>query len=152
MLLTNFYKGTYMNNHTKVTYAFMKIWCISPNWMWEIDTGILENAGLQQNSIIHFSLNSLFFFFFLRSLEDEIKLRGLQRQGYKPLIDHKLSPLTSVDHFGCVMLSSLWKWSHAVCKDNCQVSFHFQANKLTLLVSSKFNHYTLCIKSDFKKS
>lgn len=127
MLLINFYKGRYMNNDTKVTHAFMKIWCISPNWMWEIDTGILENAGLQQNSIIHFSTNNLIF---LRSLEDEIKLKGVQRQGYKPLIDQKLSPLTSVDHFGCVMLSSLRKWSHAVSKGNCQVSSHIQSNKL----------------------
>lgn len=66
--------------------------------MWEIDTGILENAGLQKICKICYSINSILF---PRSLEDEIKLKGAQRQGYKPLIDHKLSPLTSVDHFQC---------------------------------------------------
>lgn len=96
--MLNFDKGTHMNNHTKVTNAFMKIWCISPNWMWETDTGILENAGCQKNNKIHFSINR---FLFSKRLEDEIKLKGVQRQGYKPLIDHKLSPLTSVDHSGC---------------------------------------------------
>lgn len=98
MLHINLYKGTHMNKHSKVTYVFMKIWSISPNWMWEIDTGILGNAGCQKNSKIHFSINR---FLFLKSLEDKIKLKAVQSQGYKPLIDHKLSPLSSVDHFRC---------------------------------------------------
>lgn len=67
MFHINIYKGTHMNNYTKVTYAFMKMGCISPNWMWEIDTGILENAGLQKNCKIWFSVNSILF---SRSLED----------------------------------------------------------------------------------